>query len=280
MTRGLDVLTSPTLKHLRERWWDDAFTSFLEEMLRPKAGKRILDVGCGIGTAEAHIARLRLSQVQLFGVDLLVHRLVEAIHTTRGMNARVGYAAADACHLPFRNGTFDSTFCVAVLQHIRDIDPAVAELARVTRAGGRVVAVEPDNASRYWFSSVQSGVDAFELGRRFFQSLADAHDETVAAPTGPMLPGLMAVHGLDVVAVEIFPVSVSHLGTPPPSVWTLRRKTIEAETARAQDDVVRQLGAEYLQAMDRYEADAKTAGPAFVEIQNTLLFAAVAQRGE
>ena len=83
MTRDLDALTSPTLKHLREHWWNDAFTVFLQETLRPRPGNRILDVGCGTGTAEISLARLRLSQVDLFGVDLLVERLKVASAATR-----------------------------------------------------------------------------------------------------------------------------------------------------------------------------------------------------
>lgn len=279
MTRGLDVLTSSTLKHLRDRWWDEAFTSFLEEMLRPKAGKRILDVGCGNGTAEASLARLRLSQVRMFGVDMLLHRLVEAGQRTRGMNARVGYAAADACRLPFADATFDSTFCVAVLQHIRKPDEAIAEFARVTRPGGRVLAVEPDNASRYWFSSLESGVRAFDLSRTFFRELAAAQGDTAAVATGPMLAGLMAAHGLEPIAVHIFPVALTHLGMPAPDVWTTRRSALGEEIAAAPASM-RSLGAEYLQAIDRYAADAKAAGPAFVEIQNTLLFATLAQRAD
>src|SRR5688572_26424570 len=157
MSRDLDALTSSTLKHLREHWWDDAFTAFLEETLKPRPGKRILDVGCGTGTAEISLARLRLSQMHLFGVDLVVERVKEAHAATHGINARVGYAAADAVKLPFAAGVFDSTYCVAVLQHIRNLAGAVAEIARVTRPGGRVLIVEPDNAARYWFSSVPSG---------------------------------------------------------------------------------------------------------------------------
>ena len=84
-----DALTSPTLKHLRDQWWTDAFTEFLAETLRPRAGMRILDVGCGTGTAEVSLARLRLSQVDLFGVDISVDRVSAARSTaTRDMNAR------------------------------------------------------------------------------------------------------------------------------------------------------------------------------------------------
>ena len=38
---AIDAFVSPTLKHLRERWWDDEFTEFLVETLKPRPGNRI-----------------------------------------------------------------------------------------------------------------------------------------------------------------------------------------------------------------------------------------------
>src|SRR5919108_1540040 len=113
-SNGIDALTSPTLKHLREHWWNDEFTSFLKETLRPRPGNRILDVGCGTGTAEINIGRLKLSQIRLYGVDLIVHQLLTAKQETAAHNQRARFAAADACNLPFGNESFDSTYCVAV----------------------------------------------------------------------------------------------------------------------------------------------------------------------
>ena len=275
MTRDLDALTSSTLKHLREHWWNDAFASFLEETLRPRPGKSILDVGCGSGTAEVSLARLRLSQMRLVGVDLLVDRIREANAATRGINARVLYAAADACHLPFADGFFDSTFCVAVLQHIRDIGRAVSELARVTHPGGRVLVVEPDNAARYWFSSLPSGMQADELGRRFFAGLAAARGEASESSVGPLIPGMFVVHGVEPASVQLFPVSVSHLGSPPASLWESRRQAVRSAIDKAPGESLKRLGADYLKAIERYAQDADRAGTSFVEIQNTMLFATV-----
>ena len=96
MPNSIDALASPTLKHLRERWWNDDFTEFLQETLRPRAGNRILDVGCGEGTAEVHIGRLHVSQIRLYGVDLMVERVIVARHETAAHNQRVGFATADA----------------------------------------------------------------------------------------------------------------------------------------------------------------------------------------
>ena len=280
MSRDLDALTSSTLKHLREHWWDDAFTAFLEETLKPRPGKRILDVGCGTGTAEISLARLRLSQMHLFGVDLVVDRVREAHTATHGINARVGYAAADAVKLPFPAGVFDSTYCVAVLQHIRNLAGAVAEIARVTRPGGRVLIVEPDNAARYWFSSVQSGSDVFELSRRFFAGVAAMRGDPTEVSVGPLVPGMLAAGGVEPISVRLFPVSVAHLGAPPKAFWESRRTTVREAIAKAPDEGLRRLGADFLKGIDQYARDADGAGPSFVEIQNTMLFATVGQRAE
>jgi SAM-dependent methyltransferase len=278
--RELDALSSSTLKHLREQWWTDTFTEFLVETLRPRAGKHILDVGCGVGLAEISLARMRISQVELFGVDLLVDRVLAATQATRGINAHVNYAAADACSLPFGNGVFDSTFCVAVLQHIRDVGAAVAELARVTREGGRLLIVEPDNAARYWFSSLPSGMEAFAMGQRFFAALALAGAESPPAQTGPLVPGLLRAHGIEAISVQLFPVTVSHLGPPEQRLWDARRGAVTAAMAKAPDESLRRLGADYLKAIEQYARDAAGAGASFVEIQNTMLFATVGQRAD
>src|SRR5512134_2043682 len=120
-TRTVDALTSATLKHVRDEWWDDAFTAFLVERLRPRAGNRILDVGCGAGAVELRLSRLRVPQITMVGIDRVVERAVIAERTTDGHNLRAAFAAADACHLPFPDNTFDCTFCVAVLQHVPDV---------------------------------------------------------------------------------------------------------------------------------------------------------------
>lgn len=280
MPRDVDGLTSATLKHLRERWWDASFTNFLRDNLHPRAGNRILDVGCGTGTAELSLGLLRLSQVELVGIDLVVERVREARAATRARNLAVRFAAADACALPFRDESFESTFCVAVLQHIRDIPGALREFVRVTKPGGRILAVEPDNAARYWYSSLESGTRAFELGARFFATLADARGDTTDLAVGPHLPGLFANCGIEPLAVHLFPVSVSRLGAPPPPIWESRREAIRQAVAKAPDEALRRLGADYLRVIERYAEEAQAAGPTFVEIQNTMLFATVGQRPE
>ena len=274
---AIDALTSATLKHLRESWWDDSFTDFLTETLAPRPGNRILDVGCGEGLAEVVIGRLHISQLRLFGIDMVPSKVAVARQETISHNQRVGFAAADACRLPFKDGAFDSIYCVAVLQHIDDVETAVREFARVTTPRGRVLAVEPDNSARYGFSSTPAGQRAFELSGQFFVALAGARGDR-SASIGPNLPGMFAKHGIEPSSVRLFPVSQTRLGPPAASVWQARRRAVEEALKRAPSDAASWLGREYLDVLTAYEREANAAGAAFVEIQNTMLFATVGQK--
>ena len=279
MPRDIDVLAAPTLKNLRTRWWDDAFTAFVRETVQPRPGRRILDIGCGIGTAEVNLGRQPLTQVTLIGIDRVPERVREARSAVQSHNISASFAAADACALPFLDATFDSSFCVALLQHIADVSLAVREIARVTRAGGRIVAVEPDNAARYFYSSSDAGMRAYELAGQFFSGLSERGDATDPA-VGPKLPALFANNGIQLLDVQLFPVSRAQLGVPAPGVWASRRQTIEQAIAGAGDVGLRRLGQDYLKLLDTYAEEARAAGPAFVELQNTMLFATVGQRQE
>src|SRR5574341_837552 len=197
MPRQVDALTSSTLKHLREYWWDPDFSEFLRETLRPRPGTRILDIGCGEGTAELSLGRLQISQLALFALDRKVERARQTLAAGTAHNIRLQVIAADVQALPFMHDAFDSTFCVAVLQHSSDVPGAIAELARVTRPGGRVVAVEPDNAARYWFSSSPMGQRASEAASRLFAAVAHARHESTDPSIGPKLPAIFASAGLE-----------------------------------------------------------------------------------
>lgn len=279
MYSSVDALTSPTLKHLREQWWDDEFTAFLAETLRPRPGTRILDVGSGQGGAEVRLGRLQISQIALHGVDIKVDEVIAAAKEVAGHNQRARFAAGDARRLPFASGSFDSTFCVAVLQHIADVDAAVSELARVTRSGGRVIAVEPDNAARYAYTSSTNGQAAFRLAAELFAAASVARAGNTDAAIGVRVPELFTSHGIEPLDVRIFPVSHSQIGPLAQDVWDARRQVAETLVATAGHDV-RALGQNYLAALAAYERDSQAAGAAFFEIQNTMLFATVGQNSD
>jgi SAM-dependent methyltransferase len=95
--------------------------------------RRILEVGCGWGELAEWLAQETGAEV--LALDLSP-RMVE-LARERGVDARVG----DVQALPFADREFDVAVAAWMLYHVPDLDGAVAELARVLRAGGRLVAI-------------------------------------------------------------------------------------------------------------------------------------------
>ena len=74
------------------------------------------------------------------------------------------------------------------------------------------------------------------------------------------MPLMFVAHRIEPVSVQLFPVSVSHLGAPPPDVWVARREAIRHTIERAPDESLRRLGADYLKAIEVYALEAERAG--------------------
>jgi len=104
----------------------------------------VLEVGCGPGEAADRIVRELGARV--VAVDLSP-RMVE-LARARGVDARVG----DLQELPFPDGSFDCALAAWVLFHATDLDRALSELARVLRAGARLVAATngEDHLAELW----------------------------------------------------------------------------------------------------------------------------------
>jgi SAM-dependent methyltransferase len=99
------------------------------------AGRRVLDVGCGVGMYMAAFLR---ETPHVFGVELERKRALEARERAAGVSQTVGE------RLPFADGTFDVVFSHEVLEHVADDQGCVAEMVRVTRPAGRVVVFVPN----------------------------------------------------------------------------------------------------------------------------------------
>lgn len=91
----------------------------------------VLEVGCGTGLVLERIHEFARSAK---GVDLSPGMLEKA--RERGLDVTLG----SATELPFDTASFDVTCSFKVLAHIPDVAKALAEMARVTRPGGVVLA--------------------------------------------------------------------------------------------------------------------------------------------
>ena len=112
----------------------------LIEVLEPRAGERLLEVGPGTGVQTLPVARAFEPGGTLEAFDVQQEMLDDVARRARleGLS-NVRTTAGDARHLPYEDDSFDGAFLVTVLGEIPDQDAALRELKRVLRPGGRVV---------------------------------------------------------------------------------------------------------------------------------------------
>jgi len=130
--------------------------------------RRILEVGCGWGELAEWLGRETGAEV--VAVDLSP-RMVE-LARERGVDASV----ADVQELPFADGEFDVVVAAWMLYHVPDLDRGIAELARVLRPGGTLVAV---TNSRYHLQELRdlvgSGPSTLSFNRENGEDLLSPH---------------------------------------------------------------------------------------------------------
>ncbi len=161
------------------------------ELLALAAGDQVLDVGCGTGEDARTIAG-RIAGVSVIGIDASEEKIREARARTLGLPRPVDFRVADAYALPFEDETFDACRADRVLHHLVDPAKALAEMARVTRSGGRVVVSDTD-----YDTLVVESPDPWLTGR----IVAHHADRMECGRVGRRLPGLLRDAALEAVTV-------------------------------------------------------------------------------
>ena len=116
------------------------------DLITRMQARSLLEVGCGIGVLLPRLVKALLPGGLVVGIDHSETFVEEAKlrMEVEGCSASVRVQQADAYRLPFDDATFDVAHCERVLMHLDDPSAALAEMKRVVRPGGWVVAVEPD----------------------------------------------------------------------------------------------------------------------------------------
>lgn len=104
----------------------------LVDAVAPPFGARVLDVGAGSGVADAAVLDATGAAGRVVALDpaatLLAHARAPRVHPVAG----------SAPGLPFAGGAFDAVVASLVVGHFDDYRPALADLVRVLRPGGRL----------------------------------------------------------------------------------------------------------------------------------------------
>lgn len=159
-------------------------------MLAPKAGERILDIGCGTGQLTGEIA---VSGAEVTGIDSSAEMIAEA----RRKFPELRFEVMDARQI--RMGRrFDAAFSNAALHWIKEPESVIAGIARILQPGGRFVA---EFGGKRNIAGLMEAVERAcgKLGLRFAEELNPWYFPSVA-----QYSGLLEKHGLEVQQAALF----------------------------------------------------------------------------
>jgi ubiquinone/menaquinone biosynthesis C-methylase UbiE len=99
-------------------------------------GKRVLEIGCGLGTDGVQFGR---AGADYTAVDLTPRaiELVQQRFQQEGLKGQ--FLVADAENLPFETGQFDLVYSHGVLHHTPDTPRTITEVYRILKPGGKAM---------------------------------------------------------------------------------------------------------------------------------------------
>lgn len=125
MRNWLDILKSE-FYHPATVLWRAVELRHIEEFLNKyELPTPILDLGC----AEGKIADALFKNKELIGLD----NCWELLSQNKNRDIYKALILADGCRMPFKEGVFGSVFSNCVIEHIRDIDTLLSEVARALK---------------------------------------------------------------------------------------------------------------------------------------------------
>ncbi len=178
----------PSMRLIREqaKWLAPARSWLLKQADLPSRHS-VLDLGCGFGTITQELASQAGGRVVALDHNYL------ALNTSPAALRAAGPACGDAAALPFADGSFDLIFSQLALLWM-PLASTLTEVRRVMRAGGALVAIEPD------YGGLIEYPPEIALKDLWMTALARAGADPLI---GRKLPSALAEQGFEV-KVELF----------------------------------------------------------------------------
>ena len=130
-------------------------------------GKRVLDIACGEGYGSALLARRARS---VLGVDISPESIAHAQKAYAAL-ANASFANGSCDRIPAEDGSIDVAVSFETVEHIREQEPFMAELARVLAPGGVLILSCPNKAEYTDKRGTQNEFHVKELYRDELQAL-------------------------------------------------------------------------------------------------------------
>ena len=131
-----------------QRFWVEAphpliTRARLREILEPRPGERLLEIGPGTGYYTLELAAWVGDQGSVEILDIQQEMLDHTIRAARERGLwTVNPTRSDAQEMGWDDDSFDAAILITVLGEIPDQDAALREIARVLRPGGRLIVGE------------------------------------------------------------------------------------------------------------------------------------------
>ena len=122
---------------IRLRAWE-------REQLGLTAGRRLLDVGCGLGDAALLLAADLGSEGEIVGIDASAEMIAGARARAHLAPCGVRFTVGDALALTESEGSFDVVRSERTLQWLTDPEAAAAEMVRMLKPGGLLSLIDTD----------------------------------------------------------------------------------------------------------------------------------------
>ena len=118
----------------------------LYELVDPKQGEHILDVGTGSGVLCRMLAPRLQPEGDIVGVDISYEMGMKAAEYTLldGITSGIDFVSAAAEKLPFVDASFDAAIAARLLLHVANPAQVIDDMTRVVKPGGKLVVMDWD----------------------------------------------------------------------------------------------------------------------------------------
>lgn len=114
---------------------------FVYSLMQPVKGKRILDLGCGMGDATAYFA-YQGARVEAVDLSPGMIKLVKRLANKHNLTCRIKAKTMAAEKLSYQDNSFDIIFGNGLLHHV-NVNLALKEVYRTLKPGGKAYFIEP-----------------------------------------------------------------------------------------------------------------------------------------